>query len=332
MLAGCSSNDDPPLEPKDPIGPTDTTAENKPIPAEQFREAFCQGGWVESEIYDEFADGSTGKEILSGIEGYVNRSFSIVDDKLVREYHSSIADLSYFAVDTVAYTYHESDGTLSFKDGKLNTSLNESFTVLSIEGDEMCCRGKVFSEKWAPDAVSGIYIFRRMTAEEIEARSAIWQDEQWRVVPVKTAPIDQARFEELFRNSGWTETGVYNVYEDGTVSEQNLFYVVTGFTSSKIHVDEAGLVTEYLNYNYDPSILETNETKYSFGPHGISFENARHDDLHKIICVLSINDKEMHCIGWTWMKDNEPGAVRSVYIFERVSDDVVSQWREMWGQ
>lgn len=331
LLTACSSSDDPSVEPTEPTVPTDTTVVADPIPAGQFLEAFCQGGWVEAEVYDEFADGSTGKEILSSVEGYVSRSFSIVDDKLVRQYHSSSADLSYFAVDTVAYAYDESEGTLVFMGGKLNTSLKETFTVLSIEDDEMRCRGKVFSKEWAPDAVSGIYVFKRMTAEELDASSSIWQDEQWQVVPVRTDPIDEARFDELFRNSGWTETGVFNMYEDGTVSEQNLFNVVSGFTSSKFYVDQAGIVTEYLNYDYDASVLATNQTKYSYANHRIVLQDAHHGDLRRIFYILSINDKEVRCIGWPWMNDNEPGVVRSGYIFERVSDDVVEQWRETWG-
>ena len=32
------------------------------------------------------------------------------------------------------------------------------------------------------------------------------------------------------------------------------------------------------------------------------------------------------------MSSNKPGVVRSVYVFERVGDDVVAQWCELWGK
>ena len=282
LLAACSNNNEPSDEPFVPTAPTDTTMVVENIPAEYFLEAFSQGGWVEAEVYDEFADGSTGKEILSGLDGYTSRCFSIVDDKSVREYHSSSADLTYFAVDTVAYAYNESEGTLVFKGGKLDTSLKETFTVLSIEGDEMRCRGKVFVEKWSPDAVSGIYVFKRMSDEMAEALATAWQNEEWKCIPVMTSPISQTQFSQVFQNGGWMETGVYNMYEDGTVSEQNLFYKVEGFAGSLIYVEDNSNLKEFLSSDANPSWHEVNKAKYTYAHNRIEFNDARYDDLRKI--------------------------------------------------
>ena len=328
FLTACSS-DDLPEAPETPSEPADTAVVVEIIPEVQFMEAFAHGGWVEMEIYDEFADGSTGENLLMYIVGYSSKSFTIADNEYVRQYHISDADPSYFAVDKVAYAYDEKDGTLTFSGGKLPDSMNETFTVLSIDGDEMRCRGKVFL---TPDAVSGLYVFKRMGEEALASLSTVWQNEQWRFVPVMVNTISQEQFTRLFEDSGWTETGVYDMYEDGTVGDENKFYNVAGFTSSKFYVNETGQLTEYLNYNYNPTLLETNTAKYSYDNNRIQFINAKHGDLSKVFYVLSIDENEIRLIGMPWMSSNEPGVVRSVYVFERVADDVVAQWRELWGE
>lgn len=331
LLAACSS-DDVPEVPESPSELEDSKVVMQNIPADEFQETFARGGWMEVEIYDEFADGSTGENILTDIVGYSIKSFTIVDNEYVRQYHMSNANLNYLSVDKVAYAYDERDGSLTFSGGKLSSSLNETFTVLSIEGDEMRCRGKVFSKQWAPDAVSGLYVFKRMDEEALTSLSNIWQNEQWRFVPVMVNPIDNNQFTQLFEHGGWMEMGVYNMYEDGTVSEENELYNVDGFTSSKFYVDETGQLTEYLNYDSNPSLLETNMAKFGYGFNKIQFTNTKHDDLGKIFYVLSIDENEIRFIGMPWMKNNEAGVVRSVYVFERVSEDIVGKWRETWGK
>ena len=153
-----------------------------------------------------------------------------------------------------------------------------------------------------------------------------------RWVPLMIDKIDGDAFSQLFEKSGWSETGVYDLYEDGSIGTKNLFDGADGFINSMFYVDEGGKLTEYLLYDHKPSFYETNDATYSFSTGYLDFKDVRHDDLRKVFRVISIDEKEMICVGWPWLTEHHaPGAVRSIYVFERVSDDVVTQWRELWG-
>ena len=330
LLAACSSSDDLPEVPTTPTEPADSTEVVKAVPAEEFLSAFCNGGWSEAEVYDVFADGSTSGNLLTEMTGYVSRSFTVVDEGCVREFHFSDAYPHYFSVDTVSYAYDESVGSLTFSGGKLSFSLNKTFTVLSIGEDELRCEGSVAFGN--ASAEKGLYVFKRRSVETQETMDAFWQDRQMRWVPLMIDKIDGDAFCQLFEKSGWSETGVYDLYEDGSVGTKNLFDGADGFINSMFYVDEGGKLTEYLLYDHKPSFYETNDATYSFSTGYLDFKDVRHDDLRKVFRVISIDEKEMICVGWPWLTEHHaPGAVRSVYVFERVSDDVVTQWRELWG-
>ena len=331
LLAACSSSDDLPEVPTTPTEPTDSTVVVQNIPAEEFLSAFCNGGWSEAEVYDVFADGSMSGNLLTEVMGYVSRSFTVVDEGCVREFHFSDAYPHYFSVDTVSYAYDESVGSLTFSGGKLSFSLNETFTVKSINGDELRCEGPVAFGN--ANAEKGLYVFKRSPGENPETLDAFWQDRQMRWVPLMIGHIDSGDFHRLFEKSGWSETAAYDLYEDGTIGTRNLFEGADGFISSMFYVDEGGRLTEYLLYDHKPSFYETNEATVSFSDGFLDFRDARHDDLGKVFRVISIDEQEMRCVGFPWLTvHHAPGAVRSVYVFERVSDDVVAQWREVWGK
>ena len=329
LLAACSS-DDVPEVPDSPSEPEDSTSVLQNIPADEFKEAFAHGGWWEDGVYDVFADGTTSGNLLTEVTGYSSTVITVVDESHVRQYHRSDADLQYLSVDTVSYAYDESNGSLAFSGGKLSFSQDKTFTVKSIDDNELRCEGPASFGN--ASAVKSVYVFKRMSNEDLERLKNIWTDENEIYVPLMSEDIDGSMFLQLFEKAGWAETGVYNLYEDGTIGTQNQLYLVDGFTSSQFHVDEAGRLTEYLHFDSTPSLYETNEGTFGYSKKELRFMNVRHDDLKKIFRLLSIDEKEMRCVGWPWMKYNETGVVRSVYVFERVSEDVVAHWREVWGK
>lgn len=129
------------------------------IPAEEFIPLF-KGGWVESEVYDVYPDGKLGKEILSNIDGYVPRRYSVQSDEEVKEYISSDADPDLREYRMHQYAYSPYSNSLM-----IGNAL--SLTVASIDEDRMECYGEVFSRNWAPDAFMGKYVFTRVSDETV---------------------------------------------------------------------------------------------------------------------------------------------------------------------
>lgn len=118
---------------------------------DSFMQAFAGGEWVEAEIYDVYPNGSLGEELLGRIEDYSPIRFAVEGDKLKYYYRSydEQQDLEYELLD---FTYDEWAN-------HLNIGNIHSFTVASIDENEMVCYGPVFSQQWAPEAFLGKYVF-----------------------------------------------------------------------------------------------------------------------------------------------------------------------------
>lgn len=125
---------------------------------DSFMQAFAGGEWVEAEIYDVYPNGSLGEELLGRIEDYSPIRFAVEGDKLKYYYRSydEQQDLEYELLD---FTYDEWTN-------HLNIGNIHSFTVASIDENEMVCYGPVFSQQWAPEAFLGKYVFRRIDEDE----------------------------------------------------------------------------------------------------------------------------------------------------------------------
>jgi hypothetical protein len=127
----------------------------------EFHNLLKGGTWYESQAYDVYADGTVGKEILGELIGYAGLSFTAVSNTELSLYIE--------VVDPTVDDYHGKTG-YSFELGNkfqfaYNSHLSDFYhkpmTVLEINDSLMRCQGVVFSEKWAPDAVAGLYVFRK---------------------------------------------------------------------------------------------------------------------------------------------------------------------------
>lgn len=118
------------------------------IPAEAFLKVFTTGVWTEAEIYDVYSDGSLGEEIIGRVEDYYPMRMAVTEEGKLALYRSPDKE-----PEVKDYFYDEWANGIWME--------NEySFTVASINDEEMVCYGPVFSQKWAPDAFLGKYVFR----------------------------------------------------------------------------------------------------------------------------------------------------------------------------
>ena len=125
---------------------------------DSFMQAFAGGEWVEAEIYDVYPNGSLGEELLGRIEDYSPIRFAVEGNKL-KYYYRSYDEQQELDYELLDFTYDEWANRLDI--GNIH-----SFTVASIDENEMVCYGPVFSQQWAPEAFLGKYVFRRIDEEE----------------------------------------------------------------------------------------------------------------------------------------------------------------------
>lgn len=125
---------------------------------DSFMQAFAGGEWGEAEIYDVYPNGSLGEELLGRIEDYSPIRFAVEGDKL-KYYYRSYDEQQELDYELLDFTYDEWAN-------HLNIGNIHSFTVASIDENEMVCYGPVFSQQWAPEAFLGKYVFRRIDEEE----------------------------------------------------------------------------------------------------------------------------------------------------------------------
>jgi len=125
---------------------------------DSFMQAYAGGEWVEAEIYDVYPNGSLGEELLGRIEDYSPIRFAVEGYKL-KYYYRSYDEQQELDYELLDFTYDEWAN-------HLNIGNIHSFTVASIDENEMVCYGPVFSQQWAPEAFLGKYVFRRIDEDE----------------------------------------------------------------------------------------------------------------------------------------------------------------------
>ena len=121
-----------------------------------FMPAFSSGGWLQTEIYDVYPNGSLGEEIMSNIDGYTTVKMAVKDGQIKR-YHSYNAEPVH-DYEMLDFSYDEWNNSLWI--GNLY-----NYTVASIDETEMICYGPVFSQQWAPEAFLGKYVFKHVSDE-----------------------------------------------------------------------------------------------------------------------------------------------------------------------
>jgi hypothetical protein len=138
--------------------------EPKHISAKKFNEIFQTHAWYLKAVYNVYSSDSL--QLIGDLEGG-GLSLISYEDKVLYEYFWGVLDRHRRAG---RYTYDETNNTLSmkFNDGKERLLiLPDEYVVLSIDKDEIHCKGEVFVSKWAPTATFGYYVFAAASEDYI---------------------------------------------------------------------------------------------------------------------------------------------------------------------
>lgn len=128
------------------------------IPREVFMQFFLNAGWQEAEVYDVYPGGRLGENILPKIQDYNPRRYVAKSEDVIWQY---LADEE--TPKTLDYCYFwESNALVIGRYGSETT-----FTIASINENEMVCYGEVFSPVMAPEAFLGKYVFKRVPEETV---------------------------------------------------------------------------------------------------------------------------------------------------------------------
>lgn len=128
------------------------------IPREVFMQFFLNAGWLEAEVYDVYPGGRLGENILPKIQDYNPRRYVAKSEDVIWQY---LADEE--TPKTLDYCYFwESNALVIGRYGSETT-----FTIASINENEMVCYGEVFSPVMAPEAFLGKYVFKRVPEETV---------------------------------------------------------------------------------------------------------------------------------------------------------------------
>ena len=131
---------------------------------QEFLSLFVGHRWSEYCVFDVFPDGHIGEEILIRICGGPRRSLHVQDDNVVQ--FVAIFDGPPNHADTL-----ETLGTYNYTERNLlrikipknsHFQYSNPLTVLEINDSVMRCLGPVFSKKRVPEAVNGLYVYRRI--------------------------------------------------------------------------------------------------------------------------------------------------------------------------
>lgn len=126
------------------------------IPADVFFKAFSAAPWTETEIYDVYPDGLLGEEIIGRAEGYRPLNIAVTEDGKLSFYRSPDEE-----PEIKEYFYDEWANGIWIDN-------SHGYTVASINDEEMVCYGPVFSQKWAPEAFLGKYVFKHSAVSNEE--------------------------------------------------------------------------------------------------------------------------------------------------------------------
>ena len=129
--------------------------------ADEFRSLLKGGTWHESQAYDVYADGHLGTGIITNIDGYSTLDFTLMNDSTFSLYIELEDPTMEAYKDTTGYTFGLGNKFQFTNHRHLFDFYHYPMTVLEINDSVMRCLGVVFSEKWAPDAVAGQYVFRK---------------------------------------------------------------------------------------------------------------------------------------------------------------------------
>ena len=179
-LTACG-DDDNETKPVEPSKKAETVLPIvKEYSQEEFSALFVGGLWQRTAIHDVYADGKTGDNILSWLDGMGAIAFYAKSANELR-YHVSIIDPTEPDVNTDVTFSYANQNALTIDRNIINGDKGATaYTVLEVNDSIMRLLGPAYPQKREPEAVNGLYIFHRLSKDDAETTLEKWdKGEKW---------------------------------------------------------------------------------------------------------------------------------------------------------
>ena len=128
----------------------------------EFDSLFVSSTWTVNGIYDVDKNGNLGKNILTTIDGLGSLTIGPAENGAVRFRHQPTDPNQTETVTDAAYTFQTANW-LTFD--KTVAPCPQALKVLEITDKQMRCLGEVYDKAQSPNAIKGLYVFRRQLKE-----------------------------------------------------------------------------------------------------------------------------------------------------------------------
>ena len=128
----------------------------------EFDSLFVSSTWTVNGIYDVDKNGNLGKNILTTIDGLGSLTIDPAENGAVRFRHQPTDPNQTETVTDAAYTFQTANW-LTFD--KTVAPCPQTLKVLEITDKQMRCLGEVYDKAQSPNAIKGLYVFKRQVKE-----------------------------------------------------------------------------------------------------------------------------------------------------------------------
>ena len=128
----------------------------------EFDSLFVSSTWTVNGIYDVDKDGNLGKNILTTIDGLGSLTIDPAENGAVHFRHQPTDPNQTETVTDAAYTFQTANW-LTFD--KTVAPCPRTLKVLEITDKQMRCLGDVYDKAQSPNAIKGLYVFKRQVKE-----------------------------------------------------------------------------------------------------------------------------------------------------------------------
>ena len=146
--------------------------------------------------------------------------------------------------------------------------------------------------------------------------------ENYPITPTRIYSNDE--FLSMFVGGVWTECGVYNVYEDGSISDE-ITIRLCGYIPVYFYVKDQATLHNYIDF-IDPTMEnKTNIVSYTYNSslNWLKFEGftVGFEGLNHPLIIIDMTKDLLKCLGEVPVKQWDPDAKYGLYCFRRLSEE-----------
>ncbi len=156
--------------------------------------------------------------------------------------------------------------------------------------------------------------------------------ESYPITPTRIYSNDE--FRSMFVGGVWTECGVYNVYEDGSISDEITLRLL-GYLPVYFYVKDQAALHNYIDF-IDPTMEDkTNIVSYTYDSslNWLKFEGftVGFGGLNHPLIIIDMTKDLLKCLGEVPVKQWDLDAKYGLYCFRRLSEESSEKLRNRFN-